>query len=109
MLAWGGGGREIRVSYGLIISVRNWALLYNLKEWTSLPMPELLTKASCRKDWKRISAESPLMSRNPVGGGTELNCSTSLLLRCGVPRTQKLGSPPPVPQRRTHTSYTFSL
>ncbi len=33
----------------------------NIKEWTSLPMPELLTRASCRKDWKRISAESSLM------------------------------------------------
>ena len=31
------------------------------KEWTSLPMPELLTRASSRKDWKRISAESTLM------------------------------------------------
>ena len=27
-------------------------------EWTSLPMPELLTMASCRKQWKRICAES---------------------------------------------------
>ena len=35
----------------------------NVKEWTSLPMPELLTRASCRKDWKKISAESFLMSR----------------------------------------------
>ena len=33
-----------------------------IKEWTSLPMPELLTKASCRKDWQRISAESSIMS-----------------------------------------------
>ena len=23
----------------------------NIKEWTSLPMPEPLTRASCRKDW----------------------------------------------------------
>ena len=29
----------------------------NIKEWTSLPMPELLTMASCRKGWKKISAE----------------------------------------------------
>ena len=29
---------------------------------TSLPMPELLTRASCRKDWKRISAEPSLTS-----------------------------------------------
>ena len=39
--------------------------------WTSPPTPELLTMASCRKDWKRISAESSLMSpptpRRPNG------------------------------------------
>ena len=30
--------------------------------------------ASCRKDWKKISAESSLMFPNdPVGQGTELN------------------------------------
>ena len=29
---------------------------------TSLPMPELLTRAFCRKDWKRIFAEWSLMS-----------------------------------------------
>ena len=34
----------------------------NIKEWTSLPMPELLTRASCRNDWKRFSAESSLKS-----------------------------------------------
>ena len=33
----------------------------NTKEWTSLLVPELLTRASCRKDRKRISAESSLM------------------------------------------------
>ena len=33
----------------------------NTKEWTSLPMPELLTMTSCRKNRKRISAELPLM------------------------------------------------
>ena len=32
-----------------------------IKEWASLPMPELLTGASCRKDWKWFSAESFLM------------------------------------------------
>ena len=31
----------------------------NIKEWTSLPIPELLTRTSYRKDWKRISAGSP--------------------------------------------------
>ena len=34
----------------------------NVKEWTSLPVPELLTGAYCIKDWKRISADSCLMS-----------------------------------------------
>ena len=39
-----------------------------------LPMPELLTRASCRKDWKKISAKSSVMSPlYPVGQGTELN------------------------------------
>ena len=33
----------------------------NIKGRTSLPMPELLTRASCRKDWKRVRQ------------GTELN------------------------------------
>ena len=32
-----------------------------VKEWTFLPMPELLSRAACRKDWTRISAESSLM------------------------------------------------
>ena len=30
----------------------------NIKEWTSLPMPELVTMASGRNDWKMNSAES---------------------------------------------------
>ena len=54
----------------------------NIKERTSLPMPELLTRVSCRKDWKRISAESslmPLPSPPPddlIGRGSEVNgCS----------------------------------
>ena len=39
----------------------------NIKKWTSLPMPELPTRASCRKDWKRISAESfPMSFRRPI-------------------------------------------
>ena len=33
-----------------------------IKEWTFLPKLELLTRASCRKCWKRISAESSLLS-----------------------------------------------
>ena len=34
----------------------------NIKESTTLPIPELLIMAPCKKDWKRISAESSLMS-----------------------------------------------
>ena len=34
----------------------------NVKEWTSLSVPEPLTTASRRKDWKRISAEWSLVS-----------------------------------------------
>ena len=34
----------------------------DIEEWTSLLMPELLTIAFRRKDWKKISAESSLMS-----------------------------------------------
>ena len=34
----------------------------NIRDWTSLPIPELLTMTSCRQDWKKISAESSLMS-----------------------------------------------
>ena len=42
-----------------------------------LPMPELLTRASYRKDLKRFSAELSLMSPrdDPIGQGTELNTS----------------------------------
>ena len=36
-------------------------LVFNIKEWTSLSMPELLTMA-CRKDWKRMTAESSVIS-----------------------------------------------
>ena len=34
----------------------------NVEEWTCLPMPELLTRASCTKDWEGISAESSLIT-----------------------------------------------
>ena len=34
----------------------------NIIEWTSLPMSELLTRVSCKKDWEMIYAESSLMS-----------------------------------------------
>ena len=34
----------------------------NIKESTSFPMPELLTRTSCKKDCKRVSAESSVVS-----------------------------------------------
>ena len=57
----------------------------NIKEWTLLPMPELLTRASCRKDLKGISAESSLMSprrHNWSRDWTELDCACALLGGC---------------------------
>ena len=48
------------------------------KRWVgnipSLPMLELRTRASFRKHWKRISAESSLLyPKDPISQGTELN------------------------------------
>ena len=56
----------------------------NIKEWTPLPMPELLTvtRASFRKDWKGISAESSAMSPRPpnrLSDWTELNLKYMVL------------------------------
>ena len=51
----------------------------NFTKWiTSQPMPELLTGASCRTEWNRISAESSVRSPHPIpddpiGQGTEPN------------------------------------
>ena len=46
----------------------------NIKEWTSLPIPELLMMASSREQWKRISAESSgVLPNNPIGQGTNIN------------------------------------
>ena len=51
----------------------------SIKEQTSLPTPELLTTTSCRKDRKRISAESFLMfPRRPKRSRTELNWTESI-------------------------------
>ena len=49
-----------------------------VKEWTSPTIPELLTLASCRKDWERISAESSLMSPRQVKAVKELNRTGTL-------------------------------
>ena len=63
-----------------------WPTLWSAEEMldgqiqvlTSLLMPELLTMASCRNDWKRISAESPTCSSDdPMGQETELDWTES--------------------------------
>ena len=47
---------------------------WRISERTSLHMPELLARASCRKDRKKIFAESSLIFPDgPVGHGAELN------------------------------------
>ena len=46
----------------------------NVREWTSLPIPELLTMANCRKQWKRLSAESSFVFPPTAKSVTGLNC-----------------------------------
>ena len=69
----------------------------NIKKWTSLPMPELLTRASCREDWKRIPAESSLMSpRRPnwSGNWTEWNRGSTVFVLRSLPPTSHPPRPP---------------
>ena len=52
-----------------------------------LPMQELLKRALCRKDWKRISADSPSFPPdNPVGQGNteETNHFTERINHCTI-------------------------
>ena len=45
-------------------------------------MAKLRTRASCRKDWRKISAELSLMTPDsPIGQGTELNCGSKLYIK----------------------------
>ena len=72
--------RQGTLEVGLHCGQQRKCWMDNVKELTSLPMPELLTRASCRKDWKRISAESSLMTpSDPIGQGTELNWGLGVL------------------------------
>ena len=69
----GGGGKERRRGR------KRKCWIENVKEWTYLIMSELLTLAPCRKDWKRISAESsPMSPRRPNRSRdwTDLNWTT---------------------------------
>ena len=50
-----------------------------IKEWLSLPISELLAVASCRKHWKRISAEFFLMYPLMTQSVKELNWTESKL------------------------------
>ena len=72
----------------------------NIKECTCLPVPDLFTRASCRKDWKRISAESSLMSPppldDPIGKGAKLNRLHAMLFPEMWQNYRKYGFPFPV-------------
>ena len=61
--------------------------MYNIKEWRSLPVTELLTRVSCRKPGRgsllnHLSCipPPPPPPSNPVGKGTELNPSDWILI-----------------------------
>ena len=59
----------------------------NTKECRIPPILELLTKASCRKDWKRISADSSVVSpwwSIRSGGRTEMNWTKPPSIAIGV-------------------------
>ena len=69
----GGGGRGVATLWSA-------EKMHSVKEWASLPMPELLKMASRRKDWKRISAEASLKHHDdPVRQGTELTNGNNML------------------------------
>ena len=63
----------------------------NIEKWMSLPMAELLPRASCRKDRKTISAELSIMSPDdPTDRGTELySLDNNRVISKGKPSTQK--------------------
>ena len=47
---------------------------FPLSQSTSLPMPELLTRASCRKDWERSLLNHPSRPPDdPISQGNDLN------------------------------------
>ena len=52
----------------------------DVKERTSLPMPQLLTVASHRNDWKRIAAEPSLISPRRLSEGAELIRLSEIIL-----------------------------
>ena len=48
-------------------------------------MPELLTRASRRKDWKRFLLNRPSCPPDdPIGRGTELNCLLAVTRLCSI-------------------------
>ena len=63
----------------------------NIKEWTSLSIPKLLTRTSCRIYRKTISAELSIMSPDdPTDRGTELySLDNNRVISKGKPSTQK--------------------
>ena len=59
----------------------------NIKQWTSLPMPELLTRAYCKKKSGRGSLRNrpSCPPDDPIGQGTDLNW-TDLTLKRNIKR-----------------------
>ena len=60
----------------------------NIKEWIFLPMPELLTRASSRKDGKRFAAESSVMtpSMTQLVEGLKWTIDRAMILECSLLR-----------------------
>ena len=70
---WGEGREAMPLSAGEMLD----------GQYQRVDIPELLTVAPCRKDWKRISAESAFMSPRPLNrsremGWTELYCQQAM-------------------------------
>ena len=65
-------GASLRVDDAMVGRSAGWT---QWEEWTSLPMPELLTMAFSRKDWKRIFSESSVKAPDDPVGQPELNWS----------------------------------
>ena len=69
--------RHLKLKHGWGCGRQKKRWVDNVKDCTSLPMPDWLTMASCSKDWKRnlcwIILPLPPLAKNPTGPGTELD------------------------------------
>ena len=77
----------------------------NIKEWTSLPKPELLTKASCRMTGRGSLLNRPSCPPDvPIGQGTELNCTDDV-----GQRRQVHSSPGPALLQKMYGEYHCNI